>query len=98
MTKAFVESHKQRMEEKNAALWRQGMYFYEALASITSALTADRKKGDKPHEYPSKPYPLFPKEQTMEEEQFAQEQEELLAEVYMLQMVEAGKKWGKGAK
>lgn len=32
----------------------------------------------------------------VEETRVTEEQEALLAEVYMLQMVEAGKNWGKG--
>lgn len=96
-TRAFAEAHKINLEKQNAAFWRQGMYFYQAIASVASTLTTDPKKGEKPLEYPREPYPVFPKEPTPEEQQLSEEQEALIAEIYMRQMVEAGKNWGKGA-
>jgi len=96
-TNAFAEARKMELENQNALLWRQGMYFYEALSSIASALMTNRKKGQKPHEYPKEPYPLFTKEKTMEEKQEEKDADRLRAELYMRQMLRMGKGWGKGA-
>lgn len=62
MTRAFVEADKLNREKENAAQWRQGMYFYDALLSIVSGMTADPKRGQTPHKYPERPYG-FPAEE-----------------------------------
>lgn len=97
MVKAYREADKLRQERMNTEAWLQGMYIYDLLtrACPIPAVLVDGKKAQH-RSYMTEPYQLF-KGQEVEEEQDNQEENELLqAELYMRQMVWAGKNWGKG--
>lgn len=79
---------------RNREAWLQGIYFQDALTSVASAALSGKNTRNI-YQYPAQPHrELQPA--TAEETRVTEEQEALLAEVYMLQMVEAGKNWGKG--
>lgn len=79
---------------RNREAWLQGVYVQDALTSVVSAVLSGKNKRNV-YQYPAQPHrELQPA--TAEETRVTEEQEALLAEVYMLQMVEAGKNWGKG--
>ena len=59
--KAYREADKLRWEKKNAELWIQGLYIYEALCDVSPVLRAFAKKGTRPQKYRSQPYDLFEK-------------------------------------
>lgn len=92
MVGVFREADKLRMERENWRAWIQGAYFYDALGAVSPILHAFPKKGTKAQDYLKKPYALFKKEQ---EEDSQEEKDRLKAELYMRQMVRAGKNWGK---
>lgn len=45
-----------RKDQQNEAAWWQGLYIYDALATIAHNLT--KRKGEKRQTYPTKPYEL----------------------------------------
>lgn len=97
MAGAFQEAEKMRIEKQNQFLWMQGLYIYEALCDVSPVLHAFAKKGTKPQKYRTEPYPLFGKNNkpNQELEQQKEEADRLRAEIYMKQMIRAGKNWGK---
>lgn len=68
--------------------WLTGRYFHEALSAVLSAALG--KKGRTPYKYPSQPYSATEAPQ----ETANDDREALRAEVYMRQMMRAGKHWG----
>lgn len=99
MVNSFLEAEKIRRKRLNAQAHLQGLYFYEALCDVSPILHAFPKKGTKPIPYSTEPYSLETKEETKEEQiDDKEEAERLQAEVYMRQMMRAGKSWGNGGK
>lgn len=93
MAETFLEADRLRQQRQNNEAWLQGMYFYDGLCCALSS--AFGKKGHKARSYPAKPYALADEKQEQKETQ--DEKERLRAEVYMRQMVRAGRSWGKKA-
>ena len=93
MAAIYREADKRRMERINAEAHLMGLYVYEALCDVSPVLHAFAKKGTKPKPFRTEPYSLNGgnKEKTEKQE----EAERLRAEIYMKQMVRAGKNWGK---
>lgn len=83
-----------RMERKNQELWLQGRYFYEAMGAISPLLHAFAKKGTKAAPYCAEPYPIGGEKPKRETEE-AGENERLRAMLYMQNMVQMGKSWGR---
>ena len=89
MVGAFYKAEKLRQERMDAEAWLQGAYFKQAIeSSIGNAFLA---KGQTPAKYPERPYLAEEKEKAKQTE----EQQTAFARLYMMQMVEAGKNWGK---
>ena len=68
---AYREAYTKEQEERNAMLWLQGQYVYEAFAIVMH--NAFRSKGTKPLHYPNTPYRITPP--TEEEKKAAAEAE-----------------------
>lgn len=89
----YREAEIKRQEAFNEKAWLQGMYFYDALCCALK--NAFGSKGSAPAKYPQKPYPTsFGKKE--EEQEIQEENERLKAELYMRNMVRAGRSWAKG--
>ena len=89
---AYADGYQRRT---NREAWLQGIYTQDALTSIASAvLSANAPSLYNTYEYPKQPHSEL-QPQRAEGRKISQEQEELLAELYMRQMVEVGKNWGK---
>lgn len=69
LKKAYREAYRARIELKSADAWLQGLYIYEAYATVEH-----NKFSKRPKSYPEKPYRMTP---LTEEEQEAKRQEEL---------------------
>lgn len=101
MVGAFREAEKLRLQKINAQAHLQGAYFYEALCDVAPILHAFAKKGTKAQKYPQKPYELYgaqsesKKEEQNKQKEDREEKERLFAKVYMNQMFNMGKSWGK---
>lgn len=93
MAAIFREADKRRMERINAESHLMGLYVYEALCDVSPVLHAFAKKGTKPKPFRTEPYALSGEKEEKSEQQ--EEAERLRAEIYMKQMVRAGKNWGK---
>lgn len=94
MVKYYRKADLLRQERMNDEAWLRGMYIYDAIGRLAPILQAFAKAGTKPEPYIDKPYPITQQERK-QEKKVTEEQEALLAKVYMSQMVEAGKNWGK---
>lgn len=68
--------------------WLTGRYVHEALSAVLSAALG--KKGRTPYKYPSQPYSATETPQEAADD----DRDALRAEVYMRQMMRAGKNWG----
>ena len=96
MTKVYWEAEKRRKERVNAEAHLMGLYVYEALCDVSPIFHAFAKKGTKALPYRTEPYDLFgEKEKQREKDSRKEEAERLRAEIYMKQMMRAGKNWGK---
>lgn len=93
MAAIFREADKRRMERINAEAHLMGLYVYEALCDVSPVLHAFAKKGTKPRPFRTEPYPLHGEKEEKTDQQ--EEAERLRAEIYMKQMMRAGKNWGK---
>lgn len=93
MAAIFREADKRRMERINAESHLMGLYVYEALCDVSPVLHAFAKKGTKPKPFRTEPYALNREKEEKSEQQ--EEAERLRAEIYMKQMMRAGKNWGK---
>lgn len=85
---AAANGYRQRVDFES---WMFGRYVLEALsASLSSAFG---RKGNPPYRYPSSPRSQqeVPQERTDAQD----ERDRLKAELYMRQMVRAGRRWGK---
>ena len=68
--------------------WLTGRYVHEALSAVLSAALG--KKGRTPYKYPSQPYSATETPQEARDD----DRDALRAEVYMRQMMRAGRHWG----
>ena len=68
--------------------WLTGRYVHEALSAVLSAALG--KKGRTPYKYPSQPYSAVEAPQGTTDD----DRDALRSEVYMRQMIRAGKNWG----
>ena len=68
----FRKAYRLRLEKEDERLWRQGLYFYDALCCVAPALQALRPS--KPTPYPNKPYSS--KERTEEGREISAEERE----------------------
>ena len=93
MAAIYREADKRRMERVNAEAHLMGLYVYEALCDVSPVLHAFAKKGTKPKPFRTEPYGMADKQEEKTEKQ--EEAERLRAEIYMKQMMRAGKNWGK---
>jgi len=91
LARSYREAYKLKQEIKDYELWKQGLYFYEALLDVSPILQAFAKKGTKPRPYPDKPYGLQEKE-TEEEKQKHIENERLKAQLHFTNLVKFLKK------
>ena len=82
---AISRGYQKRMD---TAAWLFGRYTHEALSAVLSAALG--KKGRTPYRYPSQPYSAAEAPQ----ETANDDRDALRAEVYMRQMMRAGKHWG----
>lgn len=95
IVKAYRKAYKLKQERIEYELWKQGMYYYEALLDASPILHAFAKKGTKPHPYPSKPYGIeeYEKEnQTKEDKQKKIENERLKAKLHFMNVARLLKK------
>ena len=76
--KAYRAAEKLRLSEKNQMAWIQGMYIYEAIASLSPALKAFAKGRARP--YRSEPYDIFEDERKRREEREERERYEKMKE------------------
>lgn len=96
MTDAFRKAYKKKVEEKNYFLWLQGFYVYQAILDVAPILVTMPKKDAKVTPYAKEPIKIFDDEdKTKEEKEIQEENDALRMMLYMRQMVEAGKDWGK---
>ena len=93
MAAIYREADKRRMERVNAEAHLMGLYVYEALCDVSPVLHAFAKKGTKPKPFRTEPYSMNGNNKEKTEKQ--EESERLRAEIYMKQMMRAGKNWGK---
>ena len=93
MVRAFYKADKLRRERIDLEAWLHGVYVREAIASsIGNAFLA---KGKKPVEYPESPHLLAERIEKERLERQTIEEQTAFAKLYMMQMMEAGKNWGK---
>lgn len=79
-----------RKRERNAELWLQGMYVYEAILDLAPILRAF-VKNPKPEPYSKEPYPMTDKEKREREERDAARQAEETREKLRQQMLAINK-------
>ena len=90
---SYRDAERTRQEISNNEAWQQGMYFYDAICcALKNAFGSSN--GSRAH-YPDRPYPLGDKGQSEEEKAIREENERLQAELYMRNMVRAGRTWQK---
>ena len=96
MARAFYKADRIRQKRMNDEAWLHGAYVCRALEA--TVCNAFRKTGTPPAQYPKEP---IWKDEWEEEErrdtakEKREEQEALFAQAYMMNMVMAGKNWGK---
>ena len=89
MVRAFYKAEKIRRELSDEKAWLQGIYFKLAIES--SVGNAFRAKGATPEQYPEVPMLTAERQKAKQTE----DQQKAFARLYMMQMVEAGKNWGR---
>ena len=94
--KAYKKAYELRQEDRNANLWLQGRYVYDAIVAVAPVLRAF-SKAKKPSEYLQKPYSVSEeqKRRTEEDEQRKRyekikERVQLFAEEYNKRRKEVG--------
>ena len=94
MVRTFYKAHKLKEQLADQQAWLQGQYVMAAIGATLGNMLSDEKSD--PIEYPEEPYLLTEERQRSEVRRIAQEErEKAFAQAYMLQMVQAGKNWGK---
>lgn len=91
MVRAFYKADKIKQERKDSEAWLQGLYFLKALDATVGNMF--RKEGTQPAEYPERPYSAEKTDSEPSEQD--EENDLLLAELYMMQMERVGQNWGK---
>ena len=93
LLREYREADKLRQERANTEAWLHGAYIAKAIeATIGNAFI---EKGAKKAEYPKTPIPLIKEKKPDIEPEQKKQNEALAAQAYMMQMVMAGKNWGK---
>lgn len=96
MVQIFAEAERLRQQRQNNQAWLQGRYIYDALLCVAPVLQAFAAKGTKPTPYIEQPYEIAAaQKEDVAPAKSKEEQERLQAKIYMEQMAEAGKNWGK---
>ena len=72
----YRKAHEQKTRRENEMMWRQGIYYLEALQATVGNMFL--KSGATPHEYPKAPYPI-----TEQEAEARKRSEELLKQERM---------------
>ncbi len=91
LVEAYRKADSLRLKRKNAEMWLQGMYIYDAIGRLSPILRAFPQKGTKAIPYIDKPY-------EQEDEIDEAEQEELEIQRFkarMYQEEQISKNWGK---
>lgn len=86
LTKSYREAYELKKQIKDYDLWRQGMYFYEALLDVSPVLHAFAKSGTKPNKYSEKPYSEMVKEDDEYVKQEKAEKERLKAKLHFMEL------------
>lgn len=86
----YIEAEKYRQKRFDEQAWLQGLYVFKAVDTVLA--NALRKSQSEQYSYPDKP---FTTTKTEEEKRLEEENEMLRAEIYMKQLIEVGKNWGK---
>lgn len=89
VTNQYYRAYKIRQKQKNEEAWLFGVYVYKAVETV--AYNIMRGRNDKPREYPSEP---IDSKRTAKADMTV-DQQRVFARAYMMQMMEAGKGWGK---
>lgn len=85
---AAANGYRQRVDFES---WLTGRYFLEALSASLSSVFG--RPGHPPYRYPSSP--RGQQGALQEQTEVQEEKDRLKAELYMRQMVRAGRRWGK---
>lgn len=94
MVGAFRKAERLRQERVDAEQWLQGVYFMNAIQATIGNVFL--KKNATPISYPEIPMIAAKKERVAKERQAEREERDrAFARMWMTQMVEAGKNWGK---
>jgi hypothetical protein len=91
MVRAFYAAHQLQEKQRNYDAWLHGAYVCRALEATVGNMF--RKKGTQAIQYPKQPVGMENETQGMTERD--EEEEKVWAKAYMMQMVRAGKNWGK---
>lgn len=98
MVRAFYQAEKLRQDMEDERAWLHGAYVVEAIMSTVGNVF--REKTAQPAEYPRQPYSALERQRKKADRdkqsgEVKADQEALFAKQYMLNMVRAGKNWGK---
>ena len=75
LVRAYRKANELRNERRNAEMWWQGMYIYEAICDAAPLIrTSFGKKAPKALPYPKEPYDIRSKKEKSEETERRQEQ------------------------
>jgi hypothetical protein len=83
LIKGYKEKEKSELDKKNALYHLLGLYFCESLASTVGNMF--KKKGQKPHEYPKKPFDLSKSKEDFTEEELQKQRELFVAKLMAMQ-------------
>lgn len=92
LVKCYRKAYKLKQETKEYELWKQGLYFYEALNDVSPVLQAFAKNGTRPRPYSKKPYGIEEYEKdnreikTKEENEKDVEKERLKARLHFMNL------------
>lgn len=93
MARAFYKADMIRQKRMNEEAWLHGAYICRALEA--TVCNAFRKTGSPPAQYPKEPIWVDEPEERKVNSKRREEQETVYAQAYMMNMVMAGKNWGK---
>jgi len=77
LAKAYREAHKLRQRQRNEYAWLQGLYIYNAVATVVSG--AMGSKGKKKPEYPKEPVDLGLETEVEKRERAERERQKIIA-------------------